>query len=487
MKWFILINILLLLESSWAHAKQEKFVKKPTNLKPTKKVKSIIDEFSGLAPDDLEFIKQLDKQFKIHGDKIKIKVEQDNSTNGKNSKRTIDGNLGYGYHQGDQNNYYFTQAKYMNGYSQENGATQDREIAHSIEIQPSHSYEIKENINEGYDTQYQQQQYEAVPVIVLKIPGPTKYALHLQALLQQYLELRASHLLQMLQEQDDQGLLPQLNGNSYIARRPVQYVPMTPQYNTPNYNYYNNEQSQYQQAQYQQAQYQQQLAYYQQQQQYYNQQQAQKYQQQVQYEQYAYQQQPQSQYAAEQEQQSYETPNSYVEPQYEQPQQNYANYVTLPPPEEHVQEEPHTELQTSENYPSDAHTQVIFKKKIKTTVHPGYHYSKPTAVVHHGYQDEQPGDFYDLEHKEYASDATMLSVTQRARAPYNYHARATYSTVSPSTVTITTRNSKRDAPFTEEQFKKVKRIVSKMKRVRVAQRQTTNPQEQNRKAQENKS
>jgi hypothetical protein len=84
----------LLLESTWALAKQEKIIKKPTNLKPTKKAKTILDAFSGLSSDDVEFIKQLDKQFKIHGDKIKIKVEQDNSTTTKNSKRTIDGSLG---------------------------------------------------------------------------------------------------------------------------------------------------------------------------------------------------------------------------------------------------------------------------------------------------------------------------------------------------------------------------------------------------------
>lgn len=86
--------MLFLLEITWALAKQEKIIKKPLHLKPTKKTKSIIDEFSSLSPEDVEFIKQLDKQFKIHGDKIKIKVERDNSTSGKNSKRTIDGSLG---------------------------------------------------------------------------------------------------------------------------------------------------------------------------------------------------------------------------------------------------------------------------------------------------------------------------------------------------------------------------------------------------------
>lgn len=297
----------------------------------------------------------------------------------------------------------------------------------------------------------------------------------MQALLQQYLELRASHLLQMLQEQDDQGLLPQISHNGYATHKPVSYVPMAHHHHHNQHsNYY------YQQHQYQQAQYQQQLAYYQQQQEYYNQQ-AQRYQQQSQYQQqFAYHQQ---QYP--QQEQSYEETYTSPEQQYEQPQK-YANYVTLPPTAEHVEEEHRTELQTAENYPSDTHTQVVFKQKSKTTVHPGYHYSKPTTVVHHGYQDEHPGDFYDPAHKEYASDASMLSVTQRVRAPYNYHARASLPTLAPSSVTITTRNYKRDAPFTEEQFKKVKRVVSKMKRVRVAQRQVKKPQQEQR-SQENKS
>jgi hypothetical protein len=376
----------------------------------------------------------------------------------------------YGYHQDDHNSYYFSEPKYANQdySSQESTGGQDREVAHSIEIQPSHSYEIKENVNEGYDQQYQQQ-YDAVPVIVLKIPGPTKYALHLQALLQQYLELRASHLLQMLQEQDDQGLLPQVNHNAYVSQSPVPYVPMHHHQNQHN-NYY------YQQAQYRQAQYQQQLAYYQQQQEYYNQQ-AQRYQQQSQYnqQQFAYQ---QSQYP--QVEQSYEDYSS-PEPHYEQPQKS-VNYVTLPSTGLTEDDHHNSELQTSENYPSDTHTQVLFKKKIKTTVHPGsgsgYHYSKPQAVVHHGYQDERPGDFYDSDHKEYHSNASMLSVTQRVRSPYNYHARASQPTLAPSSVTITTRNYKRDAPYTQEQFKKVKRVVSKMKRIRATPRQVRKPQQE---------
>lgn len=63
-----------------------------TTKSPTK-APALTETFGNLPADDLEFIKELDKQFKLHGNKIKIKVERDNSTSsgGKNSKRTIEG------------------------------------------------------------------------------------------------------------------------------------------------------------------------------------------------------------------------------------------------------------------------------------------------------------------------------------------------------------------------------------------------------------
>lgn len=89
----------------------------------------------------------------------------------------------------------------------------------SVEVQPSHSYEIKQTEN-GYKTIYhghgneeQSQDYtsqsgegDAVPVIVLRIPGGAKYASHLQVLLQQYLEARAAQYIQELQEQEAHGV-----------------------------------------------------------------------------------------------------------------------------------------------------------------------------------------------------------------------------------------------------------------------------------------
>lgn len=81
----------------------------------------------------------------------------------------------------------------------------------TVEIQPSHSYEIKQTAN-GYQTIYNGEQAnshgyhneheENAPVIVLRIPGPQKYASHLRSLLQQYLEVRAAQYIQELQEQE---------------------------------------------------------------------------------------------------------------------------------------------------------------------------------------------------------------------------------------------------------------------------------------------
>lgn len=91
----------------------------------------------------------------------------------------------------------------------------------SVEVQPSHSYEIKQT-EHGYQTifhgndAHSTSNYdhgndahtaaEPVPVIVLRVPGATKYAAHLQTLLQQYLEARAAQYIQALQEQEAHGI-----------------------------------------------------------------------------------------------------------------------------------------------------------------------------------------------------------------------------------------------------------------------------------------
>lgn len=94
-------------------------------------------------------------------------------------------------------------------------------IRTTVEIQPSHSYEIKET-EHGYKTIYNDDHEhdhhqthlgdyrndaaeDTSPVIVLKIPGTQKYASHLQTLLKQYLEFRAAEYLQALHEQEAHG------------------------------------------------------------------------------------------------------------------------------------------------------------------------------------------------------------------------------------------------------------------------------------------
>lgn len=70
--------------------------KKASSAKPTKSPKSIVEEFTGLPPEDIDFIKELDKQFnEAGGNKLKIKVQRDNSSETRSSKRTIDGELGF--------------------------------------------------------------------------------------------------------------------------------------------------------------------------------------------------------------------------------------------------------------------------------------------------------------------------------------------------------------------------------------------------------
>ncbi|XP_058450488.1 putative uncharacterized protein DDB_G0291608 [Malaya genurostris] len=225
MKWIIVFTVVVSLVTLQASASSEKKpekrpTKKASSAKPTKTPKSIIDEFTGLPPDDIDFIKELDRQFNEHGNKIRIKIQQENSTGTKSTKRTIDGDLGYGHYSNQPDRgYHFSKPKFMlYPYAHHNGPVKathaSEETVTELEITPSHSYELKpiEEVYQIYPTGYQQsareQQYyqqhqqQDTPVIVLKIPGPTKYAQHLQALLQQYLEIRAAQLYKELQEQE---------------------------------------------------------------------------------------------------------------------------------------------------------------------------------------------------------------------------------------------------------------------------------------------
>ncbi|XP_067636330.1 GATA zinc finger domain-containing protein 10 [Eurosta solidaginis] len=197
----------------------------PNGKSKRKKVLDVTAVFKDLPADDVEFIKELDKQFQLHGDKIKIKVVRDNSTETEKltSKRTIDGELGYGSYQ-SQNGYVYERPKFMfYPYSQRSIAADvpgyyppktdvSIELSYSYELQPETYVEdqhppkvldVPRHPQQSAPQQDEHGGYEE-PVIVLRIPGPTKYASHLQTLLQQYLEIRAAQYLRILEEAEKQ-------------------------------------------------------------------------------------------------------------------------------------------------------------------------------------------------------------------------------------------------------------------------------------------
>ena len=363
-----------------------------------------------------------------------------------------------------------------------------RETATDIEIQPSHSFEIKETSNEQYQTQHynnqqqsqdsynqqktnQQTEYEdPVPVIVLRIPGPQKYALHLQALLQQYLELRATQYIKALEEQESQGLL--MHPQHYASHpQQMEFIPMIQQMYNPYYQ--EQQQQQYQQYYQQQAP---EVAYHQQAP-------AEAYQQQAQAEAYA----PEETYHHQQHNQQQEQMSYYQQsqPEYHQPQQeyhiatSYQNFVTTPSytEESHSNHEPEP-LLTSENYPSHKHTRVIFKKKKNR------HYSRamstPVPTITYVHEDaennhqEQAQTYYTHENP---TEEAIITVTQRTKStfkdPYNYHAALDSQPISEFGSSYDHLNSKRMAqqflPTPHQQ--KTRRMVNKLKRSRNSSQQ----------------
>jgi hypothetical protein len=119
----LIVKIDLNLAKSTTEIKDNKPIKKATFHKPSKHSKSVIDQFSGLNDEDKLFLEELEKQFMVHGDTINIKVENENGTQTKYNKRTLDNSLGYGYlpnHQELQQGYYFAPPKYeVYPYSQQ--------------------------------------------------------------------------------------------------------------------------------------------------------------------------------------------------------------------------------------------------------------------------------------------------------------------------------------------------------------------------------
>ncbi|XP_017139394.1 alpha-protein kinase 1 [Drosophila miranda] len=480
------------------------------------KAPALAASFSNLPADDLEFIKELDKQFKLHGDKIKIKVERDNSTGsgGKNSKRTIEGDLGYGYaHQG----YDYTPPKFMfypysqhdipateapldtygsyapSGFAhpqpqepeepqehQQPPQQQQQQHVTSVTIEPSYSYELKPQTT--YETQpphptqpQEHQPHQAhpshgleqpqidlpqeeehadqggyqEPVIVLRIPGPAKYAAHLQTLLQQYLEIRAAQYLSLLQEAEQNQ--QQHHHQHQQQQQQQQHLDLSQQYGAPEqgpyhpdvsyshqlaptpqpvqyaaiddvYQSYKGRHQQQQQHQQQVQQYEQPppeayyapTGYQQQTQFYYAQPQSHGHGQgQAQPQLYLIAMAPQPDYVDAAPQADYGEPLPH-QPQQQQQAQQQPIYVpeSEPPtaPEaEHEQEQEHS-LPITENNPRATHTKVIFNS------HPSHmyptlrQYSQQQQQQHH-HQEQQE------EQQEGASEESAPS-----QRPYNYHA-----------------------------------------------------------------
>ena len=135
----------------------------------------------------------------------------------------------------------------------------------TVEISPSHSFELKQ-IPNGYEVQdphsnYQQHtevdahltqpqpHTESVPVIVLRIPGPHKYAAHLQALLQQYLELRAAEYISLLQQQEQRS---QQHQPTQLPQQTYDYAPAVDhQQEQPEYIMMEHQPQYYQESEYQ--------------------------------------------------------------------------------------------------------------------------------------------------------------------------------------------------------------------------------------------
>lgn len=394
------------------------------------------------------------------------------------------------------NGYYFSRPIYMHKFTSRDVQTNQGyvEKATEIEVQPSHSYEIKpETYQQSESKNYQQHVFEdPVPVIVLRVPGPSKYALHLQALLQQYLELRAAQFLKVLEEQDRHGHL--MSPQHYVPQQEqVAYIPMITMYPTQQTYYHQQTQQVHQQPQ--------QHDYRQQQQQYYHHRQQQQQQQQSLY----HQQQSFHHRVPVGQQSYYRQPQIYHNPQ--RPQMQYQKYVQQP---QHYQpapvhqstivtyvtpaysEEDREPLQTSENYPSDKHTHVIFKKKKNQRIqahHPQpsitYHTDEPIVVPDEAsvavpYAQPEPEEVY-VSHAEYPvthqptytnhhqehQEVQKLPAPVResvTKAAFNYHVA---STLAPTYEELHERhNPKRMAPFSKEQFEKAKRMMEKSRRNR---------------------
>lgn len=382
---------------------------------------------------------------------------------------------------------------------------QSQNVHTSVEIQPSRSYEIKQT-DMGYRTiytgdehqssdEYQQHQQEVVPVIVLRIPGPQKYASHLQALLQQYLEVRAAQYIQALQEQEAQNhnvgdhQSIQYNAQAIDSFQPMHYQ-NNDHINAHDYSEHTEQQVQ-QDYGVPDVQYENQQGYQQVQQIHHQVEQQTEVDTSHEIEPHT---EPQLFYRAEgvpesQYQDSYQP--SYDEQQQHQHQHHTEvhNYNQQPQEEiiygtpKHESVSEHNDLLTTENFPSDKHTQVIFKS---TTQQPYYHsgvthghdiqtYRAP--LIYHQleqfYGNEQGYSGISNEHNYNsgidgsASEGNYVSITPRTpTTPYNYHAHTQheqYNDYSTVPTVIRAKSSKRQTQYTEDRYKKFTKLMNRLK------------------------
>ncbi len=375
----------------------------------------------------------------------------------------------------------------------------------TVEISPSHGFEIKQTSN-GYETypqanahQYNnnyrpisfQSEHQTGPVIVLRIPGPQKYASHLQALLQQYLESRAAEYIRLLQEQElQQQQAPQAHNYQSYSYEPTHgqqmyqnqyhqsYQPSSPHYQVQvqpaQIVYQKHEESTDEGTQ---------PIHYSHDVNSDQQQDDNTYQYQPTYR-------PDSSYS----QQTEENEHYYHSSAYhhssdvevEQQHQQYV-YPKIPSTTE-------SSLQITENFPSDRHTHAYFTKsttKPSTYTQPQHHqsYQDQTQDQHYetyqqqNYQPEDADDYYyDTEHqpdKDYGSPSehSVITITQKTPAPYNYHAhppQATHahrthddhsSSASVDNDHSSLKGAKRQTDtFTQEQYAKLNKLISRMKK-----------------------
>lgn len=368
----------------------------------------------------------------------------------------------------------------------------------SVEISPSHGFEIKQT-NNGYETysqqthqQYDNQNYRPIsfqpehqtgPVIVLRIPGPQKYATHLQALLQQYLEIRATEYIKLLQEQE----LQQQHGQQAHNYQQYSYEPTQHGEQVYQNQYHQSyEPSPHYQVQVQPAQ----IVY-------------QKHEestddrtQQIHYSHdevnvepqdehgdHAYNYQPTYRPVSHYAQQTEENEHYYHSDEYQQhssgaeEQHQHYVYPKIPSTTE-------SSLQITENFPRDTHTHAYFTKsttKPPTYVTPQHHSYQDQAQDQHydnyqpqNYQQEEVDYYYDNQQqsdKDYGSpsEQSHISIAPTTPVPYNYHAHPPHSsnahTSQNSDEHASLKGAKRQtSSFTQEQYAKLNKLISRMKK-----------------------